>query len=138
MKKDCFVVLEDVPDRVEWLKQAFPDIRIVWSEDMNPFLQAVETEEKAGTLKAIIMDHDLGFFQHANQQDLDGYNGSDAARFLELRDWDIPIIIWSMNSPAAVNMEEILREKGFGNIKRIMFMFKVALVNALEKALTRG
>ena len=117
--KPCFVVLEDSPERVEWLKEAFPDVRVVWAEEVNPFLQAVEKEEKSGALKAIIMDHDLGFYSRANDHDDEGYDGSDAANFLELKNWDTPILIWSMNPSGANRMAAILKEKGYGKIINI-------------------
>lgn len=137
MRKVSFVVLEDSPERVEWLKGAFPDIRIVWAEEMNPFLQAVEKEEKSGALKAVIMDHDLGFYSHANDRDDEGYDGRDAAQFLNLRDYDIPILIWSMNSSGASAMAAILKEKGYGNVHKCMYIAKNTIFSLLEKALAR-
>ena len=135
---DCFVVLEDTPERVEWLKGAFPDVRVVWAEEVDPFLRAVQKEEKAGTLKAVIMDHDLGFYDHANDRDNEGQDGRDAAQLLELRDWDMPIIIWSMNPSGASRMAGILQDKGYSNVKKSMYIARGVIQNLLDTALAKG
>lgn len=135
--KASFVVLEDTPERVEWLKGVMPDVHIVHAEEVSPFLQAVEKEERAGRLKAVIMDHDLGSYNHRNDRDNEGHDGRDAASFLNLRDYDIPILIWSMNPSGASAMAAILKEKGYGNVWKAMFIAKGTIFSLLEKALSK-
>jgi CheY-like chemotaxis protein len=113
-----FLILEDDPARWEIFKMALlgHDLTIVDTA------QAAKDEIAANVYDAIFLDHDLGgetYVSEANEN-----TGSEVARFLAGSTGDIlntPIIIHSMNIPAARGMLSKLQSAGFTDAHQIPF-----------------
>lgn len=118
------LVLEDMVDRVEWLKETFPYQAIVWAPDVDTFSKVLDEDPRV-----LILDHDLG-------ENLP--SGMDACRLIPGKiSTDVPIIIWSHNPDGASNMKSYLKACGFQTVVHLQFGFKeyailASLVNILR------
>lgn len=114
-KKPIIVVLDDMMERVTWLKsQVNNRAEIVWAKDVEKLLRDVSKAESTGRLILVILDHDLDIWSGENDSlDENGETGTDAAKKLSLKDKSIPVLVWSMNDSASRGMEKILWGRGF-------------------------
>lgn len=101
------LVLEDSPDRVEWLTKIVSPTPVEHHESVVPFVEALRTRAANDTLAMVVFDHDLGHmppdgmyggFAMANY-DRDGLCGADAA--VSAPAFDAPALVWSWNSDGA-------------------------------------
>lgn len=129
--KLTIVVLDDMYERIKWLKDNFSDkSEIFWASTVNNFISLLNQIKP----DVVILDHDLDI-KDSNPQcfDVDGKNGTTLALSLEFPDKQIPILIWSQNGKMASNMEAILTKKGFNNIRRIQFGFDMVIYKFLNQ-----
>lgn len=98
------LVLEDLKERVDWLRQTFPRTEIQWCTTVLSFQMALSECNP----DVIILDHDLGPGS-ATSEDADGLTGYDAAKALKTR---APVLIWSWNMWASNRMSEALMNNG--------------------------
>lgn len=121
--RPVIAILEDIPSRVEWLENNFPDVYVSWDTNVVDFCASVESLGMTGQLALIIMDHDLGgnpvdlaqpwidIDNHNFFLDKNGHDGRDAC--MAIQDFNVPVLIWSANFNHAPTMEKILRTRGF-------------------------
>ena len=135
--KPIIVVLDDMEDRVAWLRSTVKGrATILWATTVNGLLKILKTAETQGGLCLVLLDHDLDFLNGRRDNcDKDGLCGTDAAKKLTLSDMSIPIVIWSLNGPCAMKMEDILLRRGF-KVSRMMYHFKVILAGIINNILT--
>ncbi len=107
------VILEDAPGRIDWFRDTYRKEDFAATDSVEEFLHFVNEAEKAGTLKLIIMDHDLGILD-AHGDSVCGSNGADAAKKLTTT---APVLIWSINEYGARNIELTLRDKGIHSVR---------------------
>jgi len=114
-EKPIIVVLDDMIERVRWLKDHVGNrAEIMWSKRVSKFLDYVKKAESTGRLILVILDHDLDIWSNKNDSlDDEGQTGMDAAKQLNLSRKDIPVLVWSMNDKASVEMENLLWKRGF-------------------------
>lgn len=119
-------VLEDVPIRIERLERMFPDVDIAWSTNVVDFCASVDSLALAGKLDLILLDHDLGMnpmdilhgpLKSNFMEDKNGHDGRDACMSMNVYP-EVPVFIWSGNEEMAVEMEQILRNRGFLRISK--------------------
>ncbi len=124
MTKPIIVVLEDMIERINWLRKEFgAHTEIVWAKTVDQFFEELRLLDRS-RLRLILLDHDLGGIIDDNGTDtslirsanwpLDpsGKNGGDAVDGLD--GWnDIPVIVWSINNVSAPLMVDELKDKGF-------------------------
>jgi len=122
MTKPIIIVLEDMIERINWLRKEFGDqTEIIWAKSVDQFFEELRLCDRQ-RLRLILLDHDLGgvaidddltsqYTEHW-PLDLDGKNGGDAVDGLD--GWnDIPVIVWSINNISAPLMVDELKDKGF-------------------------
>jgi len=137
MTLPIIVVLEDQIARVEWLEKTFPDSEVRHSASVTKFLELQKEAEQSGRLVLSILDHDLGMDQFKDEGDIieaistsedsEGYTGLDAAKKMMTFK---PVIVWSANTPAQIQMLAVLRDRGIqaciipiydqGSLKRVI------------------
>lgn len=123
------IMLEDARLRVEWFKSQFPLVELHWTTTVSGLFDALKSIDRE-RLKLIILDHDLGDVQSDDLStenpsiivlgpgatwplDENGNNGMHAVDMLPRELNDVPIIVWSINSPRAQEMVARLRDKDF-------------------------
>lgn len=106
------VILEDAPARLELFRLELAGVDFDITDDVLEFIELVRAAEAEGTLKLIIMDHDLGHAKDGGRRlnfDKNGLSGTEAADLLETQ---VPVLIWSANAEGAIRMRSTLRRKG--------------------------
>ncbi len=106
------VILEDAPIRLEMFKQELAHVQFKITDNVREFLAYVKEAEEAGTLRLVVMDHDLGQTKpgvNGENFDADGLSGTEAAMLLAT---SVPILIWSANQGGASRMVSTLKDKG--------------------------
>ena len=122
MTKPIIIVLDDMIERIDWLRKEFDDqTEIIWAKSVKQFFEELMLCDRQ-LLRLILLDHDLGGVViddditslHTEHWPLDpdGKNGSDAVDGLDGWD-DVPVIVWSINSVSAPLMVDELKDKGF-------------------------
>lgn len=109
MERSIIVVLEDMRVRVDWLRESFPEAKIVWSETVADFISSFAGLDQS-RIAVILLDHDIGGPFYGSSDD-EGKNGLDAAREL-MGVQDVPVIIWSINGDGSRAMQQELEGKG--------------------------
>lgn len=93
-------VLEDMPERIEWLRATVPDGTMVYAYNtVESFYTALRTVIP----DLVILDHDLGMF--------DSKTGLDAAELIP-DCAPYPVLIWSNNPIGARKMARALLRAG--------------------------
>ena len=103
------LVLEDVQDRVDALREWLPDSEIVHVETVADFIKTTGPEGRPFDL--FILDHDLG------DTELPGRVAVDHMTWK----WGhpkAPVVVWSQNAPAARWMVHDLERAGFDVYRR--------------------
>ena len=119
------MVLEDTMERIKWL-QNWVTADVEWAWDVADFFDRLRIREPEN-VRLILLDHDLGAYSAGDSglkieindtfpKDMNGMCGMDAADQLPLRWKDVPIIVWSINTPRAQEMVHRLTERGFGAV----------------------
>jgi hypothetical protein len=133
------VILEDAQERIDWFRERFEGNDWAATASVKEFLRFVGEAEQAGTLKLIIMDHDLGhpspptglYGSISHEADVDGFSGADAADYLTTT---APVLIWSANEYGARNIELILKDKGIQTARLSFYSHNfTAIVNIINK-----
>lgn len=115
--KPPILVLEDMPERVEWLRARAQGHPVVWAQTVTEFLALPEWD---GPIALVILDHDLDL-AHGGEPKVnvgpgpDGLTGLDAAR--EMPWVRCPVLVWSVNPIKAPLMESELRLCGMHAIR---------------------
>lgn len=135
-KTKFIVVLDDMKQRVDWLKGRVGDrATILWSTTVKGLLKNLKAAESRGDLVLVLLDHDLDIWSgRQDSKDKNGEDGTDAAKTLALSDKSIPITVWSVNGRAAIGMEDILVKRGF-NANRMMYLFQQINARTIERVL---
>lgn len=136
------VVLEDAVERISWLKRVVPGVNVVWCKTVASFLSTLKglTPEEVGL---IILDHDLGADEQDGEtvisqssswpRDADGSTGMDVV--YQLESWkDVPVVVWSINTPRAQEMTVRLTEQGFAAVRIPFGMDRVRMIAILAGA----
>lgn len=101
------LVLEDMEERVNWLRKTFRfGVTVYHETSVEGFKEKFEQLESKGKLNIVILDHDLGgpFFDSSDKH---GLTGTDAAKWL-LTKQRKPTIIWSVNPEGSKRMRGFL------------------------------
>jgi DNA-binding NarL/FixJ family response regulator len=126
------VVLEDMDVRVQWLGKRFPG-SYQWAQTVTELKATLALMDmRKQKPKLVILDHDLGV-DSCESNGSDGLCGLDAAKWLAV---ECPVLVWSMNGPAAKQMVRALIDSGH-RAKHIAFMeiMYPALVRYIASAL---
>ena len=124
------IVLEDSRPRVDWIRSEFPTADIRWCTTVTDFFEELRMVDRK-SLRLLVLDHDLGDVQPDDHQssnpselvmgpgatwplDENGNNGMHAVDMLSTAFNDVPVIVWSINTPRAQEMVHRLTEKGYG------------------------
>ena len=140
--KPIIVVLDDLKQRVDWLRSHVGDrADIAWDVTVSGFLNKLKAAESTGRLFLVVLDHDLDFgvdkhLSKGENLDKNGHDGRTAARHLTLSDKSIPVLVWSMNGQMALEMENILSKRGF-NVSRMMYNFRQIIGNIVDRNLAQ-
>lgn len=120
MERLIIAVLEDQISRVEWLKEEFPMVEIVYASTVVEFFEKQYSAEQTGRLVLNILDHDLGISQYVSgkipdiidaigtSEDINGQTGMAVAETLVT---DAPTIIWSANAHVQWPMLNAMRDR---------------------------
>ena len=141
-ERPIIVLLEDSPSRVKWIRREFPDVEVVWVETVNELFDALDAVDR-GLFRLLILDHDLGDkkAEQANRRidagedlesalaraglqgggtwplDANGCNGMTAVDMLTKEHvGDVPVLVWSINTPRAQEMVLRLKDKGIPSV----------------------
>lgn len=133
-KKPVIVVLDDMKHRVDWLRGAVgAEAEVLWATTVKGFLKILKGAQRRGGLCLVLLDHDLDFNNgRTDNCDVDGLCGTDVAKTMTLDDMSVPVVIWSLNGPCAMNMEDILLGRGF-KISRMMYHFRNILKSMISQ-----
>jgi len=133
-KKIKILILEDMEERINLLKEKInhwhltDNVDIIWKTNVGSF-EAWVNGNKNSPPDLIIFDHDLDISHYESWQDDWGIgkepkvshdcakvpNGADAAKLIE---WtDVPVVIWSVNRYGAMNIRDILNDKGINSVR---------------------
>ena len=110
--KAPILVIEDMPERVEWLRARAQGHRVVWAETVTEFLALPEW---GGPIALVVLDHDLDL-AHGGEPKVnvgpgpDGLTGMDAAERMPAV--SCAVLVWSINPVRAPDMVRHLRQRG--------------------------
>jgi CheY-like chemotaxis protein len=114
------LILEDDPDRMKIFRLALEERHeIMHVETAQQAIDCLEFQ----VFDVVFLDHDLGGETYVSEANVN--TGSEVARYmatgLGCTWYAMPIVIHSMNIPAAEKMEHKLRAAGYSNVHRISF-----------------
>ena len=106
--RGSIIVLEDSPERVDWLRRNFSDVTILWATTVDRFSRLIES---TSDVRLVILDHDLGQDDETWPLDPTGKNGMDAIRCLGTNTHH-PFVVWSINTVEGPRMISELESLG--------------------------
>ncbi len=119
LNKKVVLCLEDTESRIRWLRQICESYgcALYATPLVKEFLSLCEMHGTSSTVKAVVLDHDLGgYSMPVSLQDPDGLDGIDAVERMPVL--GVPVLVWSSNDVESPRMEQLLGERGYREVER--------------------